>query len=86
MGIELTALATDDLQIKMDKSAMVWCVSCGEHIAWSGSNFKIFDVRRLRPADKNKPLFGLTCPECGKTFAALRGSTWAIKTDKGYMP
>lgn len=76
----------DELQIKMTKAAMVWCVACGEHIAWAGQDFKIFDVRRLRPADKNHPLSGLTCPQCGKTFAALRGSTWAIKTDKGYMP
>jgi predicted RNA-binding Zn-ribbon protein involved in translation (DUF1610 family) len=76
--------AADELQIKMSKAAKVWCVACGEHIAWAGADFKIFDVRRLRPVGKE--IAGLTCPECGKTFAALRGSTWAIKTDKGYRP
>jgi predicted RNA-binding Zn-ribbon protein involved in translation (DUF1610 family) len=78
--------ANDELAIRMEKAAMVWCVACNAHIAWAKVDFKIFDVRRLIPADKNKPLTGLTCPECGKTFAALRGSTWAIKTDKGYQP
>lgn len=76
----------DELNIKMTKAAAVFCVACGEHIAWAGGDFRIFDVRRLQPKDKDKPLSGLACPKCGKTFAALRGSTWAIKTDKGYMP
>jgi len=86
MSIKMSAKVKDDLQIKMTKAAKVWCVSCGEHIAYAGQDFKIFDVSRLQPVNKEKPIVGMTCPECGKTFAALRGSTWAIKTDKGYMP